>query len=651
MLAIVAGALLLPAGWTVDRLVPSQYATINAAVLAAQSNDRIIVSGTVTEPGDTLILTPNLTIMGNPGNDVRRGRFLIAASNITVQDLTVNGRAVNGDYSDTLSELFSIISGVENTVFDGCTIINPATGEGSGVDADDIVGQHTNSGACIRVRTGGSVTIRDCNMVCDNRPGDQNIVGIHFIDTNNGQGPYLIENTDFQVERRCIDIQSGISNLTVRNCNFEGFPGTNGSTGGVFIYTDDLATDQQVTDLLVQGCNFLGNGGGDTVYAGFQTVSGKGHNITVRDCYFGPGVGGDDFYWRMRGENLVMDGNTFEGSTGITMRMTVRINGGNNLQVINPGSLELAWNATIIRNSVFTNLGGQSISIGEGFRSGSTLESNTFLDIPAGYAAGAIDGPYSGVIRDNHIERCGTSSNLAGLDFVLNQSVVADNFILDCPYGIQIRNSRGRDANPIGSQAERSSTDSVVRRNIIINPSSHGIHDKSVDSGIQTVGSVDYPWVGRAVNMRYINNTIVRPAIDCMVVHGTNLSVYNNILFGGSGSMNVALADGTTADPTTNFVALGYNLSAGNQYKNITFPGGAQFPTTDVRLPSVNTPLFSGGPFPTTEAGVAPTDGAAAIDAGTANGIDADFVTDIGAIELGGVVNLSVPASGWELYR
>ena len=60
---------------------------------------------------------------------------------------------------------------------------------------------------------------------------------------------------------------------------------------------------------------------------------------------------------------------------------------------------------------------------------------------------------------------------------------------------------------------------------------------------------------------------------------------------------------------------------------------------------------FVGGNNPTTVAGATPKPNAPVLDAGSGDGTSPDYISDIGAIELGAITDTSVPAGGWELYR
>ena len=642
IMACLAAVLLAPAGWAADRLVPTGYSTIQAAVNAAVAGDRIVISGTHVENGVITIALNDLTITsGAPRADIRESRWSVLAQNITFQSIDINGNSVAGAQSTTAVDLVTLFPNSGNITFEDCKIVNPAAGTNTGEDAFTNEVTHSNPGCAIDVRTPGALTIRNCNFVNQHFLGGQNIGGLHFNQASNAVGPVLVENCAFSVQRRCIDFQSGWSNVTVRNCTFHGEAGAFNAACGVFINTDDVLPVGVSNNFLIENCQFLGNGVNTQAWAGMHVYAGEIHGMTVRGCSFPVGVGGDDIYWRMRGDNLLIEDCNFDGITGITLRMTVRVDTGN-LSGIGDGDPALTFRDCVIRNNTFTNIVGQTISCGEGFISGYLMFGNYFADMPASYAFGALDLPFSGFIRDNEMVRCGASGILGGISTVYNDGVISDNFILDCRVGIALRTSRGLYAG-VNPQLDRNTRNVTLARNVIIGSASDGFYDASVDGGETSAGSGIF-WNGRPNNIRYFNNTVVNAGNDCMAVRGDSLQVYNNILYGGIASVR----DLAPASHKSAFTALGFNLSYNNSYFGFTFPGGAPRPSTDVRITA---PTIFITPFPTTRAQVTPLPGSAPIDAGSADGVNPDFRTDIGAIETGAVIDTAVSNSAWELYR
>ncbi|MBE7560754.1 hypothetical protein HS125_18145 [bacterium] len=431
-------------GWGADRLVPSQYATIQAAVNAAVAGDRIVISGTHVENGQITIGGNDLTITsGTPRADIRESAWLVQGQNITFDGIDINGDSVAGAQSTTVRDLVTLFPSAGDITFEGCKIVNPARGVNTGEDAFTNLDTHSNPGCAIDVRLSGPLTIRNCNFVNRDPGNGHNIGGLHFNQAiGTPDGPVLIENCAFGVERRAIDFQSGWNNVTIRNCTFRGEVGAFNAACGIFIHTDDVSPVGISNNFLIENCQFLGNGVNTQAWVGMHMFAGEIHNVIIRGCQFPIGVGGDDIYWRMRGDDLSIEDCTFDGSTGITLRMTVRVDAGN-VSGIFAGDPRLVWRNCVIRNNTFTNLVGQCISCGEGFVSGYLMFNNYFADMPATYAFGALDLPFSGFIRDNEMVRCGASGILGGISTVMNDSVIADNFILDCRTGITLRSSRG----------------------------------------------------------------------------------------------------------------------------------------------------------------------------------------------------------------
>jgi hypothetical protein len=651
ILFVCAVALLCVAalpGWAADLAVPGSYPSIQQAYVNASSGDRIVVSGTHTADAglSVTIGISNITITsGATQADIRGMRLLINAQNTTLENLIIDGRSATGELSPVVVDIVTVLPNADNTLINNCRIVNPATRENSGSDAVNDLTQHEDPGSCIDIRTSGSLTIRNCDFVCMNYPSVHNIVGLHFNSAVSAVGPILIEDCDFQVERRGIDFGCAWSNITIQRCSFGGFSGASGSAAGVFLYTDDFQPDDVVSNLVIADCTFLGNTVDTQGWRGIYHVGGIAENVAIRNCTFPASLGGDGIYWRARGRDMTIENNVWNGNYGISMRFSVRVSTTSNLSGLMKKDPRLSWHNLQLINNDLSNLRNESIGIGENMLTGVVIENNSVIDQPNNGAIKCLDTPISVIIRNNHLEQIGDADNLAGIIVAGNDSVVSNNFMLDCYNGIIVAQSRGTYGTALADpHYDRRCHSTIFARNVIVNSVAVGIIDNSTVEDEGQLANGDF-MIGRSAMLRYINNTIVNSGSYNMAIHGEHLSAYNNLFMGGFGAIN---DNGKAASPITTFDMLGFNLmySITGAYTGPALNAAA--PTTDVN--SLLPPVV-GGPNPTNYAGVALRPDSVALSAGTSNGIDPDYVTDIGAVQTGANVDTAVSSRCWELYR
>jgi hypothetical protein len=263
-LLVLAAVLLTVArpAWAVDRWVPTQYPTIQAAVDAAQSGDNVMVSPGVysdvvhTPPGDTtrcvVVMKSGITLRG-------------AGMNYTVIDANSLGRGI-------------YCSGVSNASIENLTIRESLAG---GV------------GGAILCRENSTPTISHCEVTANGDGGivckdsSPTITGC-FITNNTGKDGAAIS-----MEASTLGLGSSPQ---VTNCTMTG--NTAPSGGGLFI---NGSTSHPIFTNCLVGNNSIstptGNGGGINI---------SGSNLTMNHCWIvnntAHGTGGGMFE-----ENSVMD--------------------------------------------------------------------------------------------------------------------------------------------------------------------------------------------------------------------------------------------------------------------------------------------------------------------------------------------------------
>ncbi len=624
-------------GWAVDRAVPGTFATIAAALAAAQSGDRIVITGQIAEDAALLVNVDNLTLTsGATRADIRQARFTVNSQNVTFQGVDINGNSPGGVRSTNAVDLVTLGNLSNNITFIDCKIVNPALGTGDGGSADTDETQHSNPGTCVEVRTPGPLTIQNCNFVCDDYTegtGSQNIVNLHFRGAIGAVGPVLIEDSTFACERRCLDFQAGWSNITVRRCQFRNYGTGSGASAGIYLFPDDVAAEEPITNLTIQDCNFLGNQIGAR---GIYAPSVRTANVSIRNCNFTSANMATAIRWIGRGEGPVIDNCVIQIGT----RQGIGATGGFSGNVFYPKMDPQGFiHGFTVSNCVISGNDNAGIVFEWNVVDGIVIENNT-LSGTGREGIGFFERPCSVLVRGNDITACGQSgpfvgSANGGIVLAVNDSIVTDNFIINCPAGIIPRVSRAGAGDPSVPQTERHPRNLTISRNIVILSGGSGITDDSLVPASSSDAQGTYR--GRSMKIRYFNNTVVNSQGFNMVVNGDANEVYNNILVGGGGGLTDAGGSGNAT-----FLKFGFNLRFNSGYQNIP-----NVPTTDI----VANAQLTGGAFPSSRAGAVPLPSSPALRAGTTNGVDPDYVTDIGAIQVGAVTDTSVGATAWDLYR
>lgn len=179
--------------WSTDRLVPSQYGTIAAAVAAAVDGDSVIISpGTWTTA--VVISGKCITLKGtNPNDDLVVANTIIQAP---------------GGSAATITSTNSVQSYSEHTLISGLTITGPGDGVSIGAGSHQVekcrIG--ANSGVGIRGQ-GGRLTILDCDVY-------QNVAGIV---TDGTEIPAAMHNTIYSNTGTGFQISNSFPNTRVQS--------------------------------------------------------------------------------------------------------------------------------------------------------------------------------------------------------------------------------------------------------------------------------------------------------------------------------------------------------------------------------------------------------------------------------------------------
>ena len=259
-----------------DRLVPSQYPTIQAAIDAADDDDTIIVApGTYYENTDFGEKSINLTSV-NP-NDSN----IVAA---TIIDANGSGRAVN--FPDTDSEdIECILSGLT------------------------ITGGNSTSGGAIHCKSSKrTITITDC-LITGNTSGEGG--GI-----NNYQNDLILINCTFSHNSSNGQggaIASNGGRLELTDCTFKANEALFGTGGGIYIRNDELTLND---------CTFSANSASDDGGG----INSDYASVTITNCTFSEnssgqrGGGLNNSHASTNATNCIFSENLAEEGAGISTK-------------------------------------------------------------------------------------------------------------------------------------------------------------------------------------------------------------------------------------------------------------------------------------------------------------------------------------------
>ncbi len=259
-----------------DRLVPSQYPTIQAAIDAADDDDTIIVApGTYYENTDFGEKSINLTSV-NP-NDSNT----VAA---TIIDANESGRAVT--FPDTDSEDIE------------CTV--------SGLT---ITGGNSSSGGAIHCKSSKrTITITDC-VITNNTSGEGG--GI-----NNYQNDLILLNCTFSHNSssgRGGGIASDGGRVELTDCTFKANEALFGSGGGIYIRDGELT----LNECTLTANSAINDGGG---------INGDYASMTITNCTFSQnsagqrGGGFNNSHASTNATNCIFSENSAEEGAGISTK-------------------------------------------------------------------------------------------------------------------------------------------------------------------------------------------------------------------------------------------------------------------------------------------------------------------------------------------
>ncbi|MBE7560596.1 right-handed parallel beta-helix repeat-containing protein [bacterium] len=639
---------LSPGGWCADRNVPGDYATIQAAVNAAQAGDRIVISGQRVEPGQITVSVDNLTFTsGATRGEVRAAHFWIIGSGVTFRDLDINGKNLTGGRPTDASDIVAFGPLAGAAVIEGCSISNPTPSDNIG-NTGDLYGQ-TNPGTCVDFRNAGPITVRNCYFINDEEPiAPYNEVGLHFDYApvaGQGAAGILVENCRFKSTNSNIRFSYRAQDIVIRGCDFThpDIDNARDSFSAVAVSFNMSVSDLEgvIRDVLIENCVFNGPNDPGQIAGGIYASEQEMHNVVFRNNRVTPSMVRRSFTYWPRGSGLVIENNLFEArptaanETAIWLRVQSTIAGSN---LIPKGDPRLTMRDCMVLNNTFLcdSVASDGPRIDENYVEGVLVEGNAVLDA-VGTGIRLINPPHAAIVRGNQVERSGGS----GIWLAGKNTTVAGNVLVDCQNGIVVRESAGAyGSDTTGPQLDRASSGILLSRNIVLGSIANGMIDTSVDSG--ALGGGGLTWTGRSTAIRYVNNTVINSGSYNLSLRGDGLEVYNNLLVGGQGGVADYQGPGNA-----NFARLGFNLIYQSPYRMISFPGGAGMAATDVSA----FPLLAGGASPFNAAGVVPLPSSPAIDAGSANGVDPDYLTDIGAVEVGAVTDTSVPLAGWDRYR
>jgi len=205
--------------------------SLAAAVGTAADGDTINVeAGPSAYVEGTLIINQNsLTIQGTNGTPRFTGTSLyLAGTGVTLRNLTVDGEGAPG-----MDVLVNLTSSANQATIESCTLVNPASGTGTGVPTLDDPSSVANAGIGLRINGSDQVSVRDCNFECTPDPDLPNQVDLSDLAPTDGSSDdLLVEHCRFGSQGKNILLVGTHNRAVIRDNAFNRSGGVDGSRGG-----------------------------------------------------------------------------------------------------------------------------------------------------------------------------------------------------------------------------------------------------------------------------------------------------------------------------------------------------------------------------------------------------------------------------------
>lgn len=610
LLALGVALLMLPGqgqARVVNRLGGADFTTIGAALAAANPGETIEIDAAgnpYPDEGLLIIGQTGVTLTSRNGIALlQRTRFTIMANNVTVRDIHMDGQKAN-------KRLITIL-GTSGATIRACTLVNPASGGTDANAADDLLDmdEALDCGVAISAEGGENLTIQDNDMRSDNDDTLANQGNIQLLPGVGTRTGLVIRGNLFGAETRNVSFWTGWTNVTVENNTFA---------------RADLGTARSGTNLLVS-----------TLRSETLAANRLCRNWTIRNNTFTYGNDCNIAFEHAVVEGIVIEGNTFvnapdfnavsfqaAGSDVVVRNNTVGSSGSYGMLFYNgelQGDSAAVGNVLVSDNYLADPAMG--MQLGPAVSQGIVLRDNVIDQLDSTVGFSFVGGNSSALVQRNVISRGGSSScvNLDGIG-----AAILDNVFIG-----------GRRGVSFYSQTTYTSTggNNLVARNLIVEPGLSGSAGRIHGVGDWEDASSYKPQFG---GNRIIGNTIVLSAEDGIYIAAPSAVCYNNIsAFNVGGGIKVKA--GTTP------ALLDFNLVFQNA-------GGNYIGTTQKPHDVVANPRFVTFFGVSTGADFHLRPDSPARNAGTSNGVDPDYVTELGALQ-DVTVDTAVPAAAWQLYR
>ncbi len=608
-LAVATVALAIGAGGqarVVNRLGGADFTNIKDALNAATLNEIIQINAAGNPYPDEGLLTVGQSVTLTSINGIaviQRTRFNVLANNVTFQNLSLDGENAS-------KQIISFL-GVSNATVRGCTVVNPASGtvDSPADTTDDLadVAEAMDCGVCVSVAGGDNVLIENNDMRSTANSAIASQANVQVIvpgaGTHNG---LTIRGNQFGAETRNLSIWSGWSNVTIENNSFvRATLGTVARTGSnILISTLNSDGAAVCRNWTIRNNTFTF---ADDSNISFEQCTVD--NIDIEGNTFTQAQDNQAVILQAVGSGVVVRNNTFgtSGSTAVSLNNALNQPAANALATV-----------TVSDNHMANPAAG--VSVGENVSQGIVVRDNVIDAVGANVGMSLTGGSASALLQRNRVSQGGSSSciNLDGLGAT----------VVDCEF------IGGRRGVALFSQNTFTSVggNNIVARNLVVEPGLSGTSGRIV--GIGDWDNVT-GWVAQA-NNRIIGNTVVLCAADGIYVAGPGYKVYNNI-------SAFCVNSGINVKAGVTLALSDYNLYFQNQVAN--YVGTTAGPHDIAANPQFVTffGVSAGADFHLKP--ISP-----ARDAGTSNGVDPDYITDLGALQ-DVAVDTAVPGAAWELYR
>jgi parallel beta helix pectate lyase-like protein len=595
-------------------------ATLVVNHLGGGTHTSLAAAFSTVSPGDTIQLDAaanpfpsegslstgisNLTITSINGQALLpQTNLILSGDNVTIDNIHLDGENI----TKVLIRATVLVDGL---VIRNCKLVNPASGTTNSSLADDLIdmSEALDSGAAIRLDSCQNILIENNDMQSADNSAIQNQVCIFCTEQSGTPSNLTIRNNMFKSEFRNISIWQGWSNVLVEGNTFVRTSQGQAQAGAAFLVSTEYSVAGAVSsNHIIRDNTFTYSDDASIAYV--QTII---DNVLIENNNFIRAVGFGILRIESGGQGLVVRNNTIDtvASAAVMLANAVSLPAADAIRNV------------IIADNQFINP-ARAADLLVDINQNIVFENNVFETFTSNVGIRPTHWNSAAIIRNNQFLQGGSSSIMS---IEGSGSVIVDNELQHAVRGISFI------AEVPGTSLGGVAGGNIAMRNLLIDCGGSGTGSYFAIGDYHYSATVFLPPVGNTI----VGNTIVLTAGNGIDFEGTNYTIYNNLVAYNNGIGINMKAGGSVA-------LSDFNLLHGNGGGNY---GGLSQGTNDV----LSDPMFAFFIGVPTGADFHLQQASPARNAGSPNGTDPDYVTELGYYQ-DFETNTSVSASCWEMYK